>query len=973
MAKRITTHKYCELPYLGEEISFTFDGKRIQSYANDSITSALISSGTSLISRSFKYHRPRGAYDVHGQGHESLVTVDHEPNILADRIQVRNGMVVLSQNAWPSLEFDLGEFNDFLVPMLPNGFYYKMFHKPKWIWPIAEHQIRKVAGLGKIDTAGKNAHRRYEKRYRFPDVCVVGGGPSGLSAAQGALDGGKQVLLIDDNPELGGHALHSIAPVSNCENEKLNGFPENKAVQRLIDELAAYPNLEVMVNTSVFGLYEDNLIAAQCGADLFKIRAKSVVLAPGATDRHLIFENNDRPGIMTARGVERLIMRHAVTPGEEAVVVTTHDGGFHTALLLEGAGTKVAAVVDGRESGNAKGEFEQKILELGIPVYKGLTAHAAHGRKRIERVDIGPLSGGDAHHSFNCDLLVLAVGFKPQVNLLSMGSKRPEWDPARQILRVTDLPTGIFSTGEVHGCAGFARLYAEGVKIGKVVAQPDSSVLDENPHETERNADEIIMALPADIESGGKHHFICKCMDVTRAEARASIDEGYDQVETLKRYSSMGMGPCQGKACHEAVARLAAQDTGLSALDAVPTTVRPPFSGVTFGVLAGRAPYLSPIRRTPFHQCHIDLGVKFLNAGQWKRPDSYTDPQKEVGVVRNGLGMIDVSTLGKIEISGPEAIDFLQFMLPGKYAKFKVGRTRYSIMVGEDGILFEDGTISHIEQGRYYLTTSTGNQDAINYLFQWWLLVEDFNVQVKNLSLAYAALNITGAESREFLQKIVEIDMSNEAFPYMHCRQASIAGVPVSFFRIGFTGELGYEIHFPAEYGESMWNHLMAEGEEFALNPFGVETQRILRLEKGHLIPSTDTDALSSPYEAGVGFAIKDDKADFIGKAFSQNFKERGIENKLVSYQLQPDAPIPEDGVAVLEIGKSAADVKIAGRVTSSRLSPTLKRGVGLAWVRRDMADLGNNFTIRLTNGRDVTATVLDHAAYDPEGLRLKS
>ena len=462
-------------------------------------------------------------------------------------------------------------------------------------------------------------------------------------------------------------------------------------------------------------------------------------------------------------------------------------------------------------------------------------------------------------------------------------------------------------------------------------------------------------------------------MDVTRAEARASIDEGYDQVETLKRYSSMGMGPCQGKACHEAVARLAAQDTGLSALDAVPTTVRPPFSGVTFGVLAGRAPYLSPIRRTPFHQCHIDLGVKFLNAGQWKRPDSYTDPQKEVGVVRNGLGMIDVSTLGKIEISGPEAIDFLHFMLPGKYAKFKVGRTRYSIMVGEDGILFEDGTISHIEQGRYYLTTSTGNQDAINYLFQWWLLVEDFNVQVKNLSLAYAALNITGAESREFLQKIVEIDMSNEAFPYMHCRQASIAGVPVSFFRIGFTGELGYEIHFPAEYGESMWNHLMSEGEEFALNPFGVETQRILRLEKGHLIPSTDTDALSSPYEAGVGFAIKDDKADFIGKAFSQNFKERGIENKLVSYQLEPEAPIPEDGVAVLEIGKSASDVKIAGRVTSSRLSPTLKRGVGLAWVRKDMADFGNNFTIRLENGHDVTATVLDHAAYDPEGLRLKS
>jgi len=251
--------------------------------------------------------------------------------------------------------------------------------------------------------------------------------------------------------------------------------------------------------------------------------------------------------------------------------------------------------------------------------------------------------------------------------------------------------------------------------------------------------------------------------------------------------------------------------------------------------------------------------------------------------------------------------------------------------------------------------------------FQWWLLVENFDVQVKNLSIANAAVNVTGATSREFLQKLVEIDMSNEAFPYMNCRQASIRGVPVSFYRIGFTGELGYEIHFPSEYGESMWKHLLAEGESFGIKPFGVETQRILRLEKGHLIPGTDSDALSSPYETGVGFAIKDDKADFVGKAFLQHFKERGIDNKLVPYQLEPNVQIPDDGVAVLEKGK------IAGRVTSSRLSPTLKRGIGLAWVRKDMSEAGNNFTIRLANGSDVVATVLDHAAYDPEGLRLKS
>ena len=960
MAKRITTHQYCDLPDLGERLSFKFNGKNIKAFTSDSITSALIASEKTLLTRSFKYHRPRGAYDVFGQGHESLVTVNKEPNILADRTRVEDGMFVESQNVWPSVDFDIAAVNDVLVPMLPNGFYYKMFHKPKWIWPIAEHQIRKVAGLGKIDVTGKHVDRRYEKHYRFPDVCVVGGGPSGLAAAKGALDEGKQVLLIDDNPELGGHALHSILPVVNCSNSALNGIPEYKAVKKLIEELAENTNLEVMVNTSVFGLYEDNLVAAQCDANLFKIRAESVVLAPGATDRHLVFENNDRPGILTARGVENLIMCHAVLPGKDTVVVTTHDGGFHTALLLKGAGANVVAIIDGREPGS-DGEFEKQVRNLAIPIYKGLTVHSAHGKKRINRVDVGPISGGDSHQSFDCDLLVMAVGFKPQVNLLSMGRKRPEWDSQRQILRVNDLPSGMYSTGDVHGTASFSRLYTEGTDSGKAAA------LNDDAPKTERTADEIIMALPADIESAGTHHFICKCMDVTRTEAKASIDEGYDQVESLKRYSSMGMGPCQGKACHEAVARLAAIDTGISEAKAVPTTMRPPFSGVSFGVLAGRAPHLSPIRRTPIHQCHIDHGVKFLDAGQWKRPDSYTNPQEEVGFVRNGLGMIDVSTLGKIEINGPDAVAFLHFMLPAKYAKFEVGRTRYSIMVGEDGILFEDGTISHLEQGKYYLTTTTGNQDAINALFQWWLLVEDFDVQVKNLSLANAAVNVTGAASREFLQKLVEIDMSNKAFPYMHCRQASIADVPVSFYRIGFTGELGYEIHFPAEYGESMWRHLMTEGETFGIKPFGVETQRILRLEKGHLIPGTDSDALSSPYETGVGFAIKDDKVDFVGKAFLKHFKDRGLDNKLVPYQLDPSSPIPDDGVAVLENGE------IAGRVTSSRMSPTMKRGIGLAWVRNDMSGSGNNFTIRLADGQDVTATVLDHAVYDPEGLRLKS
>ena len=315
-----------------------------------------------------------------------------------------------------------------------------------------------------------------------------------------------------------------------------------------------------------------------------------------------------------------------------------------------------------------------------------------------------------------------------------------------------------------------------------------------------RKSEENIEALPADIESGGDHHFICKCMDVTRKEACMSIDEGFDQVESLKRYTSLGMGPCQGKSCHEAVARLAALDTGLTESDAVPTTMRPPAFPVSFGLLSGRAHHLGPIRRTPMHHCHIDLGVKFLDAGAWKRPDSYMDPQQEALFVRKGVAMIDVSTLGKIELSGPDVIDFMHFMLPGKFAKLDVGRTRYAIMIGEDGILFEDGTISQIEKGKYYISTTTGNQDAIYTLFQWWLTTGDYDVQVKNLSAGISGVNITGPKVREFLSSIIDLDFSNEAFPYMHNRQATLEGVPLNLFRIGFTGELGYEIHFPSEF-----------------------------------------------------------------------------------------------------------------------------------------------------------------------------
>ncbi len=959
-SRRIDHHPYIQLPKLNGEVRFSFNGKTIIAKHGDTIASALHVAGVKILSRSFKYHRPRGLCDNQGLGPETLVTVDHAPNLCADRIAVQEGMQVRSQNAWPSVKFDMTRVLGSLISLLPNGFYYKMFHKPRWAWPYFEKMLRKAAGLGKIDTVGHEINQRYEKLYRFPDVCVIGAGPAGLAACLAALEEGKQTLLIEEDPQLGGHALHSIETVSNCLVPALNGQPAYQAVKRLVTKIRGHENLEILPATSVFALYEDNLVAAQRGPDHLKIRADSVVLATGATDRHLVFENNDLPGIMTGRGVERLIALHAIKPSGRAVIITNHDGGYHTAKLLEGAGTRVAAVVDARTE-SSQADWVKAIQDLQIAVILGKTIHSAEGNPAVSRVTLGDLSGKRRSQTLRCDLLVIAVGFKPQLQLLSMVGAKPEWDSDRQIYMVKELPTGVYACGEVHGYAPFVNLIQEGWETGKAAAKVAPQ------QKTVREPQYRIGALPADIESGGNHHFICKCMDVTRKEASLSIAEGFDQIETLKRFTSMGMGPCQGKSCYEAVARLTAIDTDLTESQVSPTTMRPPFRPVTLGVLAGRSHHLVPIRRTPMHDCHLQAGARFLNAGQWQRPYAYGDSKEEAKIARDGLGMIDVSTLGKFELSGPDALQLLHFMLPGKYRRLEVGRTRYSTMIGEDGILFEDGTISHLSEGRYYISTTTGNQDAIQSLFWWWITTEKFRVHLKNLGSVLTAVNISGQTSRAFLQDLVDIDLSNQAFPYMHCRDAKIELVPVMLFRIGFTGELSYEVHFPSEYGESMWNYLLERGKPYGLRPFGVEPQRILRLEKGHLIPGLDTDALSNPYEAGVDFTIKDDKPDFVGKAFLASFKNRGIENKLVTYKLRPQDPIPDDGVTILD------QDGLIGRVTSSRFSPSLGLGIGLAWVKNDHANPGDQFRIRLANGQDVFGEVLDHAAYDPEGVRLKS
>jgi sarcosine oxidase subunit alpha len=961
---RLTAHPDFPLPVDPERGAFSFDGRRIPFRERDTIASALYAAGVDLFSRSFKYHRPRSLYDGHGFGADVLVTVDGAPNVLADRAPAREGIDVRSQNAWPSLGFDLLALNDVVVPLLPNGFYYKMFHKPRWLWPIAERGLRRAAGLGRIDVSGRDAERRYEKRYRFPDVCVVGGGPAGLAAALSAAEAGRQVLLLESRPELGGHALCDLQCVTFREAPgatalaDLDGLAAHEAVARLAARVSAAASIEVLAGATAFAVYEDNYVAAQRGSDLFKVRAEAVVVANGASDRHLVFERNDLPGIVTGRAVERLVCRHAIRPGARAVVVTAHAGGYRIARLLHGAGTAVAGVVDGRPDPGSD-EAVEAVRRLGIRILPGRSVHAAVGRRRLRAVEVGPVAGA-GRERIDCDLAVIAAGFSPQLSLLAMGRGKPRWDAERGVFRAPELPAGLYAAGEVNGPARTGRLLREGWDVGAAAAQGRPAPA------SARAPEDAVWLLPPDVDRGGSKHFVCRCMDVTRAEMRCSIAEGYDQLETLKRFTSLGMGHCQGKTCYEAAARILALEAGAPADEAEPTTMRPPFVPVSFGVLAGRAPHLRVVRRTPMHGRHAERGARFLHAGAWLRPADYGDAAAEARAVREGLGLIDVSTLGKLELSGRDAAALLGFLLPRPVDRLAPGRVRYHTMVREDGVLYEDGTTSHLEPGTYYVSTTTGNADAIYADMAWWIERRRLDVQLRNLGPALAAVNLSGMGSRDLLQPFVDVDLSNAAFPYMSCRSARLADVPVRLFRIGFTGELSYEIHFPAEYGESLWDWLLERGQPHGLTPFGVEAQRILRLEKGHLIPGVDTDALTSPFGAGVGFTCEVGDRDFVGRAFLARERGQAPRDRLVSFRLAPGTPVPDDGVLVF------AEDRMIGRVTSARASPALGTGIGLAWVAASHAAAGTRLRIRLADGRDVSGEVIAQAPYDPDGKRLR-
>ena len=913
-------------------LAFRWDGRSYVGLEGDTIVSALLAGGVDVFSRSFKYSRPRGVLTASFVDPGCTVQVDDEPNVRGSHRRLAAGMDVRPQNVWPSLRFDVKAANGLVGRFLTAGFYYKTFIRPQRLWPAYQQVLSRFASGGV--TSRQNVHGYYDKRYVHVDVVVAGGGPAGLAAAVAAADSGCSVLLVEEEYELGGHLRYS-------------GEQSLSTLSDLRAQVAARPSIEVLTDSVVTGRYDDNWVAVlqrNVGGAverLVKVRAGVLVAAPGLIERPYVFAGNDLPGVMLSTAVRRLVNLYAVKPGERAVVLAANAEGDVAAADLTRVGVDVVRVLDGRA---------------------GETIRRATGRGRLQAVE---LEDGTV---LPADLLVTATGWTAPTSLVNMAGDRPVWNPtaARFVPSGTGLPPTVLATGGLVGDGSAEELIAHGHAVGTLAG-------DRAQGRAGGSVPDLACEPHPAMFRASTHGFVDFSEDVSSKDVVAAAKEGYDSSELVKRFTTATMGPSQGKLETINTIAVLSETTGRAIEDLGTTVWRPPYAPISLGALAGRV--FEPTRVSPMQGWHEEHGAVPLLAGQWIRPDHYGDAAQEARNVRENVGIIDVTPLGKLELSGPDVPKLLNLVYVNKWSKLAVGSVRYGVMCADDGVVMDDGVTGRLEENRYLMsTTSSGAATVWEWLENWLQTAHtDWRVHVTPVTTAYASINVAGPKSRELMQRVVVgVDLSTEAFGYMKVRQGRIAGVDdCVMWRIGFTGELSYELHVPASYGLYVWEALLEAGDDLGIRPFGVEAQRILRLEKGHLIVAQDTDGLTRAHSAGLGGMVKLDKSDFAGKPELAWHERFGLATAPRLVALQPVDPtaVPPEASQII-----TANGEILGRVTSSRMSPTLGHGVCLAQVDPSIAAPGTVLTIRLPGGGDISATVQKDLAFvDPEGVRLRA
>lgn len=937
----------------GQSVQFSFDGKTYQGFAGDTLASALLANGVTLFGRSFKYHRPRGVMAAGSEEPNALISVDRgsgrfTPNLRATNVEIHAGLNAFSQNRWPSLKTDFGAINDRLGMFFPAGFYNKTFMWPRSFWEkLYEPAIRKMAGLGDAPTA--EDPDTYASTYAHYDLLIVGAGPAGIDTALEAMGSNKRIVLIDEQDELGGGALADPALWSWLERSR----------KALIDA----PNVTILARTTAFGYYHDNFIGAvQRLTDhspdnsdsprekLWRIRAGEVVLAQGAIERPLVFDGNDTPGVMLSSAAKVFANRYGVAVGRSVALMAVHDSGWHDVFALAKAGVGIKAIIDVRK--DVDSALTQEADRLGIKVYLNHSVTGVNGRHQVASIQICN-NGDNLCARIDCDTLLMAGGWTPSVHLWSHSKGSLAWRDDIGAY-VPDQPNeNVRCAGACSGNWDFGN-------------------------------GAIIDVLPTPKDQSRIKAFVDFQNDVTAKDIKLAVREGFRSIEHIKRYTTNGMATDQGKTSNLNGLQIASTALAKPVTDIGLTSFRPPYTPQTFGALAGHAKgaLFQPTRTTNIDGWAAENGAVFELVAQWRRAryfpkmgeDMHAAVNRECVAVRSSLGIFDASTLGKIEVVGPDAAEFLNRMYTNPWKALEPGRCRYGLLLKEDGFITDDGVSARLAPDRFHLTTTTGGAARVLNMMEDYLQTEwpDLDVWLTSTTEQYAVIALQGPNARKLLEPLVDgIDLSADAFPHMAIREGTICGIPTRLFRVSFTGELGFEINVPTAYGRALWERLMAEGAKYDITPYGTEAMHVLRAEKGFIIVGQDTDGTVTPFDAGLDWAVGKKKPDFVGKrSMARPDIVASGRKQLVGLLTDDPNVVLEEGAQIVADPRQPIPMTMIGHVTSSYWSETLGRSIALALVAGGQGMMGDTLYIPMP-GKTHEAKVSGMVFYDSEGARL--
>lgn len=966
-------------------LRFTFDGKPIQGFAGDTVASALLANGQRLMGRSFKYHRPRGPLTAGSAEPNALITVGEdgrtEANCRATVVELYEGLTGRSQHNWPSLKFDVGEINSLLSPFIGAGFYYKTFMWPAALWEkLYEPLIRRAAGLGR---AGYDADPdRYEKNWAHCDLLIIGAGPTGLAAAITAARAGGRVIVCDEQASFGGSLL--------SDTREIGGTPAPVFADKIAAELSSMPNVQVLPRTTVFGWYDDRMFGAVERVQkhikepdpnkpverLWRIAAKEAILASGAEERPLVFGGNDRPGVMTTDALRTYANRYGVAAGQRVALFTNNSAAYRTAHDLEKHGIEVTAIIDSR---------------METPAYAGkarviANAHVTGTKGRLGLSGVTVASGGEEAH-IATDALGISGGWNPVVNLACQRGAKPTWSDAHSAFLPPNAHNGLGAAGAAAGIGSLHDCLKSGAD--SATAALSNLGIDTKPYDAgtvEGDPDHATKPLWYVRESTGKS-FVDFQNDVTAGDLGLAVREGYGNVEHTKRYTTTGMATDQGKLSNVNAIGILSEARGVSPAAVGTTTYRPFYTPVSFGALAGAhtSEHFQPVRRSPLHEWAKKRGAEFVEVGHWYRSAWFPSKgettwrqsvDREVMAVRNNVGVCDVSTLGKIEVKGTDAGKFLDLIYCNGMAKLPVGKARYGLMLREDGFVYDDGTLSRLEENRYFLTTTTAHAAGVmsHLEFCHQTIWPDLDVRFASVSDQWAQIAVAGPKSRDLLSTIVDDDLSDTAVPFLAARTVTLLDgqLQARLFRISFSGELAYEIAVPAAYGEAVADALMDRGQPFGVTPYGTEAMGVMRIEKGH-VTHAEINGTVVPADLGMGRMVSAKKADFIGRAM---LNREGITDldrvRLVG--LKPIDPADDFAVGahILNNGDAPSMAADQGYVTSTCFSPVIGSRIGLALIKRGPERLGEQVVVWDALKEQYTkAEICDPVFVDPEGEKL--